>query len=901
MNSFKPMLTKGTFSLVLFSLFLTMAMLMPEIPLMAQQAKTYQEAMTKAEALLKKHQLLDAKAYYQMALRLKANDALATEKIKEIVQQLKAGENDQEKYYNIIDHADAFLENDRLEEALRVYRNALKLVPDDDYAKTKVAEIKERLAREKAKQQNYKLAIQKGDALVKEQKFQQAIDMYHRAKHLYPKNPLAANKINRAEQQLTALRKKKALAALEVEQAERFLKVEAYDKALQFYLKADSVLPGQQMLKDKINELTPKARHLQAYQKVEAEADRLYIAKNYLAARVKYEEAKKLWPDNPDPQEMIRKIDGKMAEQRKNLESNYRMALSQADSLLARKELDNAKAQYQMALNLKPESAYPKAQMNKIDGLKKEALKLLQQQYAQLIQTADKQVAGNDFLAARDTYEKALKLLPDAQYPQKQLAQIRKSLVLMAARDSLNARYQTLLAQGDRLSAVARYDSAIEKYVEAQKLRKNDKYATRKIAAVRILKEQARQQKLLDEKYRHLLAVAGDRQSAGKLLDARTAYTDALKLKPGEAFPAKQIQQLDSLIEQQAKQARLDADYTKAVTQGEAYFEKKDYQMALKSFRMAAQLKPEETLPVKKMETIHRTLEAIAKAKKLQQAYREKIAEADSLFKATQYELSKAAYEKALTIKPDAELPGQKISVINQILVKLEKEKDQRYSLALNKADNLFNNRRFPDALQAYRLAQSIKPQKAYPTKQIDLCNQALALALQKQKAAYAQAISDADKLYAAKIFDKAIHAYQRAAKAMPTEAYPGQMIDKITRYIAENAVTDVMKEKMVLSAGKVKKFSFDPVRIDVRKKNYVLIRAKNVSGKAFRIIFTYGRNQTKNGGFVVEVPKGVATHDFIIRIGNQYKWFSQDNNWFGIYPENQSVELEMIRISKTK
>jgi tetratricopeptide (TPR) repeat protein len=901
MNFSNPMSYKVRFSSLFVRLSLVLMLMAVAQLLSAQQVTNYAQAMEKAETLMKKHQLLDAKAYFQMALRYKVGDAKATKKIKEIIDQLKASEGDEEKYYNIIDRADAFLDNDRLDEALQVYQNALRIIPNDDYAKNKIAEIRVRLAREKAKQQAYKMALQKGDALMKQQKFQQAIDRYRQAEHLYPKNPLATGKIAKANEKRKVLLEKKKFAAKQVELAAPFLKIEAYDKALKYYLRADSALPGQPVLMEKLKIIEPKAKRLLAYNQVEAAADRLYVARNYLAARLKYEEAKKLWPSNDDPDEMIRKIDIRMAEQRKNLEANYQIAISQADSLMARNELNNAKAQYQMALNLKRDAAYPQGQIKKIDGLLQRALKERQKEYAQIIKGADQSFSKKDYLASRDAFKKALKLLPDAEYPQKRLKQIDSILEQQAARDRQNAQYQSLLAEADRHTSAGRYDMAIEKYREAQDIKKNEKYPAKKIAAVQLLIEKAKQQKALDEKYQQQLAMASDMQLNGKLAEARQLYAKALKMKPAENFPARQIQMIDSLIAQKAAEAKLDADYARALAQGQGYFGKKAFHEALKAFKRAASLKPDEALPAKRIEAVEKELVAIAKAKKLQQAYDEKIAEADSLFQAEQYELSRGTFEKALALKPEAALPKQKIEEIRQILVRLEKEKDQRYALALNKADNLFNSRRFSEALPAYLLAQSIKPKEAYPAQQIEKCNQELALALQQQKAAYAQAISDADKLYAAKIFDKAIHAYQRASKAMPSESYPEQMIAKITKFIADNAVTDVLNEKLTLEAGKEKKFAFDPVRIDVRKKNYVLVRAKNVSGKAFRMIFTYGQEQSKNGGFVVSVPEGVATHDFIIRIGNQYKWFSQDNNWFGVYPENQAVELSLIRISKTQ
>ncbi len=65
-------------------------------------------------------------------------------------------------------------------------------------------------------------------------------------------------------------------------------------------------------------------------------------------------------------------------------------------------------------------------------------------------------------------------------------------------------------------------------------------------------------------------------------------------------------------------------------------------------------------------------------------------------------------------------------------------------------------------------------------------------------------------------------------------------------------------------------------------------------------MIFGYGIGTAKNGGFVVSVPADSEYHDYIIRVGNQYKWFSEDNNWISIYPENGDIEISLLRISKS-
>ena len=53
---------------------------------------------------------MDAKGYYQMALKLKPDDDYANEKIEAIVEQMKGQKAKEEEYYQIIDLADVYFD-----------------------------------------------------------------------------------------------------------------------------------------------------------------------------------------------------------------------------------------------------------------------------------------------------------------------------------------------------------------------------------------------------------------------------------------------------------------------------------------------------------------------------------------------------------------------------------------------------------------------------------------------------------------------------------------------------------------------------------------------------------------------------------------------------------------------
>ncbi len=114
------------------------------------------------------------------------------------------------------------------------------------------------------------------------------------------------------------------------------------------------------------------------------------------------------------------------------------------------------------------------------------------------------------------------------------------------------------------------------------------------------------------------------------------------------------------------------------------------------------------------------------------------------------------------------------------------------------------------------------------------------------------------------------------------------------------NAILNIFNDTITINAETTKRFVFEPVSIDVRRNSYIFFKATNLSGNMNKLIVNFGSNKGKNGGFVVVLAEGVERNDYIIRVGNQYKWFADDNNWISIYPQKGDIQLSMMQISKS-
>ncbi len=864
----------------------------------AQQAETYAEAVKVADQLYKEKKYIDAKSYYQLALRYKSGDEYANDQIVSIVETLKSQMVDEDEYYDIIDLADVLWEEKAYDKALQQYLKALEIIPGDEYARGQVDEINRRKTEEKDRINSFVVAMDEGNSLLAENKYDEAIVKFEEAQMLFPERSAPKDNIDLSRQLKAENAAKLEIFEREMEEAGRYLLIKNYVIALEKYEKSRALFPENPVVNAKIEEISPLAENQLKYNKQVEAADELYISKDFMSAKAAYLEAEKAWPENTYPRDMISRIDDQLAEQMKNLDQNYGIAIRGADSLFALSEYEGSRAGYNLALTLKPIEQHPKARLKEIENYFADQQKAFEENYSSMLLKADSLLDGQKIDEAESQYNFALTVKPEDDYPKQKLEEIAAIRLQLQEEAKLNASYQDIIAEADNLYNNGHYDLAIKKYAEAQQIKSIESYPEERIAAIRQLMMDAEEQREINENFANLIMLGGRLMKEDKLEEARSSYQNALELKPFETLPQQKIKAIDSTMEARVLEAESEVIYQVQLSEGDSLMGLLEYDAAILAYEAAIVAKTDNKEASQKLLTARTTKRNYERALARDAKYNDAIRKGDEYFAQESYELAKVEYELALETKPEESYPKQQNAEIEILLKHLEAEKEQRYKDAIVKADNYFQQGIYKDAVIQYKTAKSIKPSESYPQQRIEECNTFLAEELRRAKAQYDLAIADADKFYASKIYDKAIKAYQKAGKLKPDETYPAEMIAKITSYIEENAIVDVMKELMDIDAGVTKKFDFEPVRINVRKSNYVLIKARNRSGNDFKIIFTYGSNKGKNGGFVVQVPRGEEYNDFIIRVGNQYKWFSEDNDWISVYPENGDIEIKMIRIS---
>ena len=868
--------------------------------LMAQQPITYDEAIIYGDQKFEASAFKDAKAYYQMALRFKPEDAYATEKVSLIIKKLQEKMAGEEAYYGLVDKADELYRAGKLNQAIIQYQNSLEVIPGDEYATGQIRKIVEFQAKEKEKLENYEQNMADAKILLATKKYDEAIAKFEQADLIFPENSEPGEQMTVAKTLKSDWLEKQGQCSTIMEEASRYILINDYEIALEKYQEALTFVPDNKEAMDIVREIRPLAEKQKKYNRQVEKADEYYINKDFIAARSEYEAALKLWPEKTYAGDMLLKIQTQLADQLKDLDKNYNLFIRRGDSLFDLAAYTEAKGEFNLALNLKPGEAYPKTRLADIDGYFASQRQAMEANYGEMIAAADSAYKVGTYHMAKEKYESALNVKPDDSYPQSQIDLINVKLDQLAEQERANQVYQALVAEADQLASAGQNDLAIAKYKEAQATNPMESYPGQRIEEITLLMADAEKQREVDEKYAEQVSLAGHLFNEDNLTESRTAWQNALAIKPYETMPKVKIVTIDSLVVERARQAAIDEQYQQLLSSGDSLQNLKFYPEAIVAFEQAALVKPADPVAVQKIQAVKTIQDNIEKEANRKRFYAESIAKADDFFEKENYELAKTEYEKALTFNGNEAYPKDRIVEIDQLLIKLAAEREQRFKDAVANGNLLFDQQQYQKALDEYQVAASIRPDDTFTQAKMSECNNLLAELMKQVMAEYNQAVAEADKLYEAKVYDKAIAGYQKAGALNPNETYPGEMIRTITKYIEDNAITDILNSTLTVSTKTTEKLAFDPVPVNVRKSNYIMVKARSISGTPVSVIFSYGSAGGKNGGFVVTIPGGDQSNEFIIRVGNQYKWFSEDNNWLEIYPENGDIELTLVRISTT-
>ncbi|MDX9882569.1 MAG: hypothetical protein RBS73_10925 [Prolixibacteraceae bacterium] len=794
--------------------------ILEQIAMQTVSEQNYQKEIQEGDHLFGQQKYTDAVSRYRAALEIKANDALALEKIEKTELAIRQIQ-DQQKYDAAIAGADKSFRAKEYQLAENGYREALSIKQEEKYPKEQLERITNILAEESAKRLKklqYDFLVRSGDSLVNLRNYQEARTSFVKAKSLFPQEKYPDQIILRIDNELKELaaresRMKQAEFAYNqaISRADQAFGNKQYDMAKTGYNEALEIKPGEEYPRNRISEIDK----ILDEQQIAAENERLY-AENMKAGQKAFNEERLADAISSFEKALKYKAGDPLALQR----------IGEIDKILAQRAEIERMAQLEERQRIESEKAN-------------------REKYNQMIAMADADFELRKYIEARDHYTSAISTIPGEQYPKDKIKEIDKILEELkmqaevarqqAIRDSANrarmGNYQLLVRQAEQLATGKKYEEAVSKYNEALKVVPENK--TDINARIAGLKDQMRilEKQLAD--YRIVIVKADGLFNSGKYAEARSLYVDAGNIRPEEEYPKSQIRRIQEMIEKK------NLEYTAFIEKGDEYFNQQEWQSAKNSYTDALAVIPGDEYAAKQVQLVSQkinlALAADMEKSRVNKAFADVVKQADNMLAAGRLREALNQYKVAKSLKPEDAYPDQKISEVGGLIrIAMEdslrlaqaKDEDDRYRQIIALADQSFRNKTYDEAVKRYENALQIKPGETYPQKQIGLIRQMVQktepvvaeapknvpvqaenkpeqvkrggaeeyletssrdrenLTITETNRLYDETIARADGLFAKKDYSVARFHYYKASDIKPSEAYPRQRIEEIGRLI---------------------------------------------------------------------------------------------------------------------
>jgi tetratricopeptide (TPR) repeat protein len=759
---------------------------------LADQDAAYDQAIAQGDQYFESENWNESKASYQTALGIKPQEEYPVAQIALIDEKLGAIAAQDQQYNDLIAAADLAFESKNYSPSIEDYKAASLVKPEESYPKERIAEIEQIMKELADLELAYNEAIKSGDEQFELKSWTESLGFYQTAKSLKPEETYPQQKIDEINALLQNLADQDAAYEQAIAQGDQNFESENWQESKTAYQTALGIKPEEEypasqiaLIDQKLGEL---AQLKAQYDALIKEGDDLFVAKNYIESKSKFQQAGSLQPQEAYPPQKIAEID-LLLQELADLDASYNNAIAQADLLFGEKNWSESITQYQVALGLKPAEQYPKDQIADIEAFL-ETMRERNAQYTQLIEEADGHRDQENYESALTKYQAALNIKKEEVYPQEQIDLINARLKEMADQEAL---YLSLIATGDEQFAAQTYAPALSSFQQASSLKPEEQYPKDKIAEIQSILDQFAE---TDRLYAEAIANADQNRDQEVWQAALAKYQEASGIKPEETYPKQQIDFVNQKIKELAE---LQAAYEAAIAKADQEFEAKDWQNALSSYQSALSLKPEETHPQSRITEINGILKEMAD---LDAAYQLAISEADGFYKGNDWNASLEKYQQASNLKPAEQYPKDKIAELNNILGEIAAQQ-AKYDAFIQQADQLFATENWESSKEKYQSALGVFPEEVYPKNQIVVIDEKLAAiaALQQQ---YETLIEEADRQFAKEIWQEALVQYQQAATLIPEEVYPKDQIAIVNQKIQELADQQVQYEALVAQADQL-------------------------------------------------------------------------------------------------
>ena len=642
-----------------------------------------------------------------------------------------------------------------------------------------------------------------------------------------------------------------------------------------------------------------------SFQSLIASGDKEYANKEYIKAKTYYQEALRIKPNDASAKNKLDNTLQKIREENKKEEQFFEY-IDNGDNFYSNNELEKALAEYNKALKIFPKDEYALGKKQEITTILKDEKDKLDS-FNEMVALGDNLLKQEKYAEAVMQYESALKLYPNnsAAKSKYQDAKSKKEVY-----DLKVSEFERLCSQGQEFTLRKKYAEAIDAYEQALQI-----FPAKEISD-KVTELQAKKQ--VADNYDAKITEADALYEDRSYNEAKAAYQEALSVIPNDSYALGMIARVDEIVNSpeyrkiQSDKAKIDSDFANFISKGESAESAKNYELALSYYVNALELKPNNADALAKKKNAEDMILYTEQQRKEQErlaaaeAERQRKEQIQSLINtgnqqitSKQYAEAEHTFNQVLALDPNNVVATEKLGVIAGFYEEIQRQKQENYNRAMSEGQYAMDSRNFAEAIRQYNIALTNKPGDEAATQQLTLAQQNENMRVAGLQNEYNGYITKADAQFQTKNYDKAIEFYTKAMNVGTDNPYPANKIREIGEILAANKLVELVNTSITINSSETKRFDFEPVDVTTRRGNYILLKAKNLGDRPFIMYISYGSKSGRNGGFTVNVPKNQDVNDFIVRIGSQYKWFSEDNNWIEILPENGNIEIISMEITK--
>jgi tetratricopeptide (TPR) repeat protein len=548
--------------------------------LQAQNAESYESLMKKGNDKFNAKDYISAKTYFEMALKQKANDPTAKKKLDESVKKIQEDGARQEVFYAHLDAGDQYYGQQKYEQALSEYEQALKVFPEDKYVGGQAAAVRAILKERQDKQDAYDTAMSLGESLLAEDNYDAAIVQFEMAMEIFPTDKLPKEKLSEAKQKKQLYNEKLARFDKLMEESRQLGLRKNYEAAIDKLNQALALFPNDMEANAKRTEYQNAKGVADQYNGIIAIADQLYENKAYREAKTQYKSALGIVKGDAYATDMIARLDKLIAEQ--DAEEAARIAAEQEAARLAAEAEAARIAAEQEAARIAAEQEAARlaaeAEAGRIAAEQEAARIAAEQEAARLAAEEAARIAAEQEAARLAAEAEAARIAAEEE--------AARQAALAAAEAERQATIKSMMDAADALFSQQDYPNAKAKYQEVVAFDEGNAAATAKIQEIDgILAQMAAE---LEANYNQAMSAGAQAMDAERFTDAIRQYQHALLIKPDD--PTAMAKMEAATKSENDRIAALRSQYNAFVKEGDANFKTNTFDKAIEAYAKAEEL-----------------------------------------------------------------------------------------------------------------------------------------------------------------------------------------------------------------------------------------------------------------------------------------------------------------------